>query len=206
MAIGDAYASAAEYRDRKRKQDTSPDATVLTQLTAVSRFLEREAGQFFNRDGAATARILFGDGSDVLFLKTEGLPGIATTTGLVVKVDTDDDGSFADETAVTGVVARPLNAALGPEAAPYTELWLPSGASRSYFPTGYRVEVTADYGWPEVPDLIKELCIELTAIWRQESQRATGRIPELSQVVSESPYALSLVKRFRNAYRMPVVA
>ena len=208
MAIDSAYATAVEYRSVISDTVTTDDVMILRHLTAVSRYLEREAGQFFTKDAAVVARLLRGSGSKCLRLDQEGAPGIATATGLVIEVDEDNDGVFTDETdlVVADLLLLPLNATKGAEPKPFTEVELTSRSRIGSFPSNVLVQVTATWGWPSVPELVWSSTIELAAIWRGESPRSTGRMNELEQVVSASPLALSLVKRFRAAYTRAVVA
>jgi len=202
MAITDAYATLDEY---KAQYHEGPDAdnVIKRQLLTVSRLFERETGQFFTKDASVVNRVFKARYSDLLDLTYEGnCPGIASTSGLVIKVDTDNDGSFSDETAwaSTDYELLPRGALQGSEQKPYTEIAVPSWGTQS-FSIGSLVQVTAIFGWPSVPQAVKDDVIELTAIWRGESPRATGRMNELDQIVSQSPMAMSLVSRIRDAYR-----
>jgi hypothetical protein len=202
MAITDPLATVEEYRAVAGKTQTADDATLLSHLNACSRLLEREAGQFFGKDAAVVTRQFCAKWSDWLDLTYEGgCPGIATATGLEIKVDTDGDGSFADETAwaSTDYVLHPLQAARGPEPRPYTDIKVARGGAQSFAPGGL-VQVTAIFGWPEVPAGVKADVIELTRIWRVEGPRASGRILEIEELTATSPLAMSLVSRFRTAY------
>ncbi len=99
---------------------------------------------------------------------------IASTSGLVIKIDTNNDGLFTDEDALAATDYRlfPLNAATGPETRPWTSIRLtPSGEFRK-FPAGVLVSVTAIHGWPSAtPPAIKAATIELTRILRLEGPR-----------------------------------
>lgn len=201
MAISDAYATPQEYRAITGNTDTSDDPLIQRHLVTCSRLFDRETGQFFGRDATAVSRIFNARWSDRLDLTYEGgCPGIATIDSPnvpIIKVDTDADGSFADETAWSGTDYRlePLQAAQGPEARPWTVIRA-IGSKRF---SGL-VQVTAVFGWPSVPSAVRDDVIELCGIWRSENPRATGRMDELDQVVTTSPMALSLVKRIRDAY------
>src|SRR3990167_5079751 len=92
MAVTDAYATAAEYRERTTKSDASDDDTILAQLKAVSRWLDRRLRRFFTQDAAVVARIYNGNGEQILWLPDD----IATATGLIVKVDLNGDYDFSD--------------------------------------------------------------------------------------------------------------
>lgn len=201
-SVTDAYASVEEYRASIKKSDNARDLVIARHLATISRFIDRETGQYFNKNAAATTRIFKAKYWDCLDLWIEGLcPGIADVGGLAIKVDTDGDGSFADETAWSAgdYELLPRNAADGPEPQPWDRIEIPRWSSKR-FQAGYLVEVTAIFGWPSVPTAIKDLTIELCGIWRGENPRATGRMNELDQVVTTSVMAMSLVKRIKEAY------
>lgn len=205
MALGDAYATAQEYRDTVDNSEvigSSTDAIINRQLKAVSRLLESECGQFFNKDAAVVTWQQLGEGSAYLNLREGGSPGIATATGLVVKIDADDDGDYADETALinSDLLLHRLAAAFDQEARPFTRVQLTTRSTYTAFSLGRLIQITATRGWPAVPDAIKEATIELTAIWREESTRATSRMNELDQVVTMNPLAQNILKRLKNAY------
>lgn len=202
MALGDAYATKQEYRDTVVNTDTtvpSTDAIIERQLKAVSRLLEIECETHWNVDAAVVTWSQLGNGSAYLDLPA---PGLATATGLEIKIDSDDDASFDDETALVNstLLLYPLDAAFGQQAKPFTRIGLTSLSAYTVFSSGRLIRIIGKRGWPAVPDMIKELTIELCAIWREESTRATSRMNELDQVVSMNPIAQNLVKRAKNAY------
>lgn len=208
MAITDAYVTGQEYRavaEHSTTPDPGLDLLIQPHLIACTRLFERETGQFFGRDDAPVARVFRAKWSDRLELTYEGnCPGIATIDSPnvpLIKVDTDGDGSFADETAwsVGDYELQPLQAAQGPEPQPWTSICIPRWSSKHFVP-GNLVQVTAIFGWPAVPEAVKADIIELCRLWRRESPGATGRINELDQLVTESPLVRGLVYRMRDAY------
>lgn len=205
MAISDAYANVEDYRAIKGLKGSERDEEIKDGLLAWSRWIDRDLSRpaGFNRDAAVVARYFYG--RDKAYLDVDE---IAATTGLLIKIDEDQDGSFADETALvaTDYELWPLNAGVGPEPAPWRRIVLPSWSTKGSFPSGSKVEVTAIWGWPAVPPMIRELVVELEAIWLVQSQRATQRMNEMDQVVGMSPLGQSLVNRAREAYSMVVLA
>ena len=202
MPASFAYATAQEYRANTGKSDGGDDPLISRHLETVSRLIDSLTGQYFGRDEEAVARVFKAKWSDRLDLTYEGnCPGIADITDLAIKVDTDDDGDFADETAWSAgdYELLPRQALQGSEPKPYTRIETPRRSSKRFSP-GALVEVTAIFGWPAVPEGIWAETIELCGIWRGENPRATGRMAELDEVVSTSPMAMSLVKRIREAY------
>lgn len=211
-AITDGYITDDDYRAAKHDSGGRDGPELAADILAVSQIIDNEAGQFFTKDAAVVNRIWVGDGSNRLKVFGPGYcPGIATATGLIVKIDRDGDGSFADEDAVASgdYELRPLDAALGRLARPYTELVLHGlGSVTDYvWPRGLRVQVTAVYGWPEVPVGIKRLCIELLSLWRIEGSRATGMVQQdMATFMQTSREAQSMLRRALDPYWMPVVA
>lgn len=98
----------------------------------------------------------------------------------------------------------PLNAIV--EGEPYRQIQATTWGSQYRWSAAYGIEITAFWGWPAVPDAIVTATIELTAILRLESPRATNRINELDQVVSTSRAAQNILGELLHVYnRYPVV-
>lgn len=71
-----------------------------------------------------------------------------------------------------------------------------------YWP--YLAEVTAIFGWPAVPKGIERATIDLTAILRLESPRATSHITEsIDTVVGTSFEAQKIVDELSRVYAKP---
>jgi hypothetical protein len=199
MAVTDAYATAATYRGLVSKSDTGEDAEILTDLTAISRYMERRLGRWFTVDASAVARVyettLLSNQPKSLFIDDL----VALTS---IKVDEDDDGSFADESAwaSTDYEVLPHNAGDGPEPGPYTQIHIPPWSSKDLW-GNHRVEITATFGWPAVPSAIEQACVQLTGILRLETPRATRSVNITSETVLEtSPQAQEIVTALMQMY------
>lgn len=219
MAWADAYASAVEYRAALRI-NTPDDTNILGDLKAMARLMEREVGRVFNQSALETRTFYTptSDRASLLSSRTYGTPfaqsrvlevdDISTKTGLVVKVDSDNDGSFTDEDAwvintdfqLLGEEEE-LDPDKKPEAMPWVFIFLPDYSSQS-FTSGVQVQVTAKFGFVAVPEAVKRTNIQLTAIYRMEGARATSRISEsIDSVISASPTAQRLLGDLIRAYR-----
>ena len=155
MEVTDAYASTTTYRDLISKTDTAEDAEIDGDLKAVSRYLDRRLGRFFTKDASAVARTYMrGPQTDPRILWVDDIAASPTS----IKIDDDNDGSFADETALAAADFElwPLNAGKGAEPQPWTMIYLPKSGSKGNWPAGHRVEVTAQWGWPAIPGCHRE--------------------------------------------------
>lgn len=209
MAVTDAYASAATYRAIADKDSTAEDTEILDDLRAISRYLDGKLGQFFTQDASAVARLFEGNGERVLRLDgIEGCPGIASTTGLVVKVDLNGDYDVTDTgetlTINTDFWVAPANAAQGAEARPWTALEVtPSTTVLSTWPKRRRaVQVTAIFGWPAVPKSIERATCLLAAIMRMETARAIVQRSEIGEMIEASREARGIVDNLSKHYRV----
>lgn len=192
------YATAAEYRAVVGRTDTGQDTQIDTDLTAVSRLLDRRLGRFFGKDQADVARI-YAPAEPSAYLWIDDLSTAPTS----LKLDGDNDGAFETTLASSDYEMLPLNAALDPEARPYTRIGMTPWGNYGSFTAGVRVQVTGKFGWPTVPSLIKAATIQLCAIYRLETPRATRRIPELGEAIEASPDAQNIIKQLTDQYWRP---
>lgn len=195
MAIGDAYETAANYRAAVGKDDTADDTDILTDLTAISRYMERRLGRFFTKDASDATRHYYGSGGRTLY--TDDIVSITSIT-----IDTDRDGSFADETALaaTDYELHPLNAADEPEAKPYTQIYLPAWSTVATWTPGTKVQVVGVFGWSAIPVAIKRACINLTAILRLETPRASRSVSETGEILGASSSANAIIEELFRHY------
>lgn len=135
--------------------DGRDDVKFTLSISAASRQVDARCGQRFWQDPTAVARTFAP--RDIYCLSFTG-DGISTVTGLVVKIDNDDDGVYETTLSTTDYVLHPTNAAVESPARPYTELRM-TGATYLFSPSAYGrdlVQITAKWGWPAIPDAIKK--------------------------------------------------
>tara|TARA_S200002703_G_scaffold159912_1_gene175445 strand:- start:14181 stop:14834 length:654 start_codon:yes stop_codon:yes gene_type:complete len=213
MAIGDSYATAAEYRAAIRRTDSADDTQILVDLTATSRHIERVLGLQqvgFNKDASDTTRyqrvdtLIPSSEANMLWLN---VPLSAAPTS--VTLDTDGDGSWADETALTltefsgDVIYHPLGGLLG-NTEPITGIELTgNGTVAAAWPAGVMVRIVGKHGWPSVPEPIKSATIGLTEYLRLETARATGQITSIESVVNASAPAQAIIHNLMMTYKQP---
>jgi hypothetical protein len=152
MATGD-YCTVDEYRASRMIPDSLDDAEIGRVISVASREVDNHCGRVFYQDAAPSARHFVPPSGDTLIVDD-----ISTTTGLVV-VDfgrtlvLDSDFGLFPTDGVTN----------SGEAGPYYKLtkfynvgWFQAGK-------GATVTVTAQWGWPAVPVVVKDACMAVVA-------------------------------------------
>lgn len=212
LAATEAYATAEEYRRAldPERSDSASDDVIDGDLLGVSRFLDKSLGRFFGQEGTLASPVarqydLCGANYDV----TVNIDDFAIVTTVALDEDGDD---VAERTLATSDYRLlPRNAALGSEPHPYTKIALYPArglGSRAVYnittesgPLPAVLHVSGIAGWPAVPQAIIMATIQLTALWRLESPRATTQINELTTVTSTAREAQSIIREVMNAYR-----
>lgn len=156
MAYLTEYASAAELKAALSITHSNDDAEVAIALTAASRAIDNHCGRVFGLEDPAAARYYAGRWDHDLCRYVVDINDVQTTTSLVVKTDSANDGTFATTlTLNTDYRLAPYNAGL--DGKPWRYLVAESGV---VFPTCERgVEVTAKWGWTTVPTIVKQACL-----------------------------------------------
>ena len=184
------------------------DNDLLEDLVeSASRSIDRIANRRFYLDAVASAR-LYRAYSDIFVYVDD----IGTTSSLVVKTDSNGNGTYAKTLTLNqDYILDPLTASSLNR--PFTQLTMVSNTETwPIFPgltqNGLRpgVQVTARWGWPSVPDDINMACLILTAdLYKRKD--APGGILGLGDlgVVRMSPIGRDVTAMVR-AYKKEVVA
>jgi hypothetical protein len=130
-------------------EPTGRDALLQEKIVSASRSIDVHTGRRFYLDATVTARILNPRRRVVADREGQRLlvDDIGTTVGLIVEVGSTANGWTA---VTTSVEAEPTDALVKLE--PVTSLLHLSGS----FLSGPRVRVTAKWGWPAIPQVIRE--------------------------------------------------
>jgi len=191
------YCTPAEIKSQLGITDTDDDELIGLACEAASEQIDHHCGQTFNADTAATARTFRPESN----LWCEVDP-ISTTTGLVVKVDDDDDGTAETTIATSDYVLRPRNASA--HGVPYTEVFLvPSAASLfPHLSVRDAVEVTALWGWPSVPVSVQQAArVQATQLYKAKDTAfgvaGFGDFGVLRVQARMNPVAAALLAGFR---------
>lgn len=154
--MANAYCTTEEFARHIRLDggDSIDSDKAYLAVEAAARQIDRHTGwrHGFWQDAAVVTREFYADSTTCCYVEE----GISTTSGLVVKIDDADDGTFTTTlTLGTDFVLLPANAADQVPAEPYTEIVIVGSTG---FPTGARprVQVTAKFGWATTPVEVKQ--------------------------------------------------
>ena len=143
------YGTLDQLKTQLRIPDTDDDTFLTAVLGAVSRELDdhcRGSRSHFYQDDTASARVFQASSNDLI-----EVADISTSTGLVVKTDDDEDGTFETTWASMDYQLEPLDGITDERA-----VWKIRAIGDLRFPVSARatVQVTARWGWAQVPDPI----------------------------------------------------
>jgi hypothetical protein len=149
------YATLSEFKSYIGLTDTVDDAKLQDALVSASRSIEHFCRRAFWPTLTATARV---------FSPRAGWLAVVddfwTSTGLIVKIDSSDSGTYATTLTSSDYSLEPVNNIVdGEQGWPYYRL---VAVNRSW-PCGSRpsLQVTAKWGWAATPGPVKQACIYL---------------------------------------------
>lgn len=159
------YCTLAEVKSALRITDNADDTALTRTIKAASRRIDQKCNRRFWIDDAVSART-YAIKTPMLVLVDD----IATTTGLIVEIDTTGNGAWSTLTNGSDYQLEPLNAlAQGFPVNTIRSLNTQSfpTSTPTFWPTPYAqqalMRVTAKWGFPTVPDQVVEACIMLSA-------------------------------------------
>jgi hypothetical protein len=160
MALTNAYTSLARFKTFIGIDDANDDDRIEIAINAASRQIDAHCGQRFGVDATVQVRTFYSDGCAVLEIDP-----VSTVTGLIVKTDTDYNGTYETTLTInTDFIVEPVNALQMYPVVPYTSLRINTASSSAYFPaSAYNlptVQVTAKFGWPAVPEDVEMACLQ----------------------------------------------
>lgn len=158
MAITNGYCTQDELKTFVGipTTDTADDNLLDDAINAASRQIDAYCSRYFYQDGTATARVFFSDHPYKLHVDD-----ISTTTGLVVKYDDTDDGTYEVTVPSTDYQVLPLNGVVGGITGnPYYTIELISDSNYEWpldlSSNRARAEITAKWGYAAVPEQIRQ--------------------------------------------------
>lgn len=157
MAITNGYCTLNEVKAALRLSDAVDDTLIENSIEGASRRIDGYCGRFFYKT-AATAVPLFAN--NAYRLQTSD---ISSTTGLIVKLDNDGNGTFETTlTLNTDYIVEPTDYIV--QQRPIRTITMVGGYTfpMFYIPSECGVQITAQWGWNAVPDDVREACVLLS--------------------------------------------
>ena len=153
MTIGADYVSLPEFKDYIKISGSAKEAALQMAVTSASRNIERFCNRQFNKEDVATPRRFRPDLSTLA-----EVDDFYEATGLVIETGTD--GTFTDTWSASDYELDPADGIReGQPGWPFSVI----RAFGRTFPMDGRqsLRVTAKWGWPTVPQPVKQACLEL---------------------------------------------
>jgi len=149
------YASVPDLKTYLGVTDTTDDAQLLDCLVTASRGIDHHCGRQFYPALTATARAFHPDNASLTVTDD-----FWTTTGLIVASDDTGSGTFATTWTAADYAVEPLNGRRNGEAWPYYRIL---AVGRNFVCVNARpsIQVTAKWGWPQIPGPVRQACIYL---------------------------------------------
>lgn len=172
-ALGHLYATPQQLKSRVglAATDSSADLELHGACYAASRAVENSCSRAFWRTTPSETRTFVPDGEDLFEVNLGPFNDLVSVTSLAT--DLDADGVFETVWSPSDYYLEPVNPAAGPERRPYTRV---RAVGSAFFPTLYyprywgvqyghrdRVQITGVFGWPAVPEPVREATRMLAA-------------------------------------------
>ena len=152
------YVALSELKSALGITVSTDDDFLNLAIDSAEQSIDDLCGRKFTADGSASARTYR---AQPYICVTDD---ISTLTSLTVKTDTSGDGSFDTTWASTDYQAEPLNNLLKTTPRSVNNLRAVGSYTFPVYGDGLAsVEVTADWGWPAVPDSIKQSALMLAS-------------------------------------------
>ncbi len=150
------YVALSELKSALGITSSTDDAFLTLAIGAAETAINDLCGRKFTADGSASARTYR---AQPYLCVTDD---VSTLTGLVVKTDTNGDGTFDQTWASSDYQVEPLNNLV--KGRSVNNLRAVGSYTFPVYGDGLAaVEVTAKWGWPAVPDSIKQATLMLSS-------------------------------------------
>lgn len=195
MPLGDNYITLAQLKTRLGVTDANDDALFTAAVDAATEGINDATGRDFQKDTVASARRYRPTGAGLVITHD-----FHTETGLVVKTDEDDDGTFETTLASTAYELEPIDGIVRGRAGwPWWKIRMVDG---TVFPRGRRhsVQVTAQWGWAAVPDSITNAAYVLAEDLAKlrDAPFGVGGFAEFGRIrARENPHVAMLINPYR---------
>ena len=203
MALVNAYASTAELAAELGIADEDDDIRIERAIATATKQINEICSRRFWQDSTVVERTYYAD--DQIVLRVDD---VSTLTGLVVKLDTDSDGTFETELTInTDFIMMPLNAELEVPKEPYTEIVM---LETYRWPVAQRrpgVSVTAKFGYLEVPTDINQAClVQAKTVYKSTAGTFSGfQLAADAGIVMRTPSVDPVARGLLDSYMLDLV-
>jgi len=173
MAITNGYATLNDFKAYlfpSANYGTAEDATMEAAIESASRIIDAHTNRRFYSDTTVSARVYY---ANTPIRCT--VDDFSTTSGLIIKTDTGDNGTYDQTWASDEYILEPINSEIGGVSGqPYNSIL---ATIPKLFPvTGRRprIQVTAKWGWASVPDTVRQACLVQAARLFRRAQTPEG--------------------------------
>ena len=167
------YVTKAQVKANLGLSGTSQDDNIDRSINSASRLIDMYCNRRFWQDSTVTVKT-FTPKSTVYI----DVPDISTATGLIVKLDTTDNGTFDTTlTKDTDYYLLPTNPQYNKQVSstdhyyPYTEIRILEQRSSERFEPLIinNIQITAKFGWSAVPETIEQATlIQAIRLWKRK--------------------------------------
>ena len=167
------YIDKADLKAYIGLSGTAQDDNIDNAIDSASRLIDKICGRRFYQDSVVNVKTFTPNNS--LYLET---PDISTTTGLIVKLDDDDDGTYEKTLTInTDFIVEPTNPRINriidgiTYYEPYNKITiLDTRSSERFDPTiKSNVQITAKWGWTKIPsDIITATLIQSLRFFKRK--------------------------------------
>jgi len=159
------YVDKADFKAYIGLSGTAQDDNIDNAIDSASRLIDKICGRRFYQDSVVNVKTFTPNNS--LYLET---PDISTTTGLIVKLDDNDDGTYEKTLTInTDFIVEPTNPRINriidgtTYYEPYNKITILDTRSSERFDSTIKnnVQITAKWGWTKIPsDIITATLIQ----------------------------------------------
>lgn len=205
MAIGDTYIAAADLKAYLGIDDTTDDTLLTSACLAASQRVEQHCQRQFNKAAAATARAFEARSGRIL-----EVDDFYSTDDLVIATDDGDTGTYSTTWDSDDFVLVPVDGVeRGIPGFPFREVRAVNGKAWPCSTGRFRVQVTALWGWAEVPESVK-LATKMVAALIFNMKNSPLGVASFADTglirVRDVPQAAMLLERYEHPGKTGVLA
>jgi len=172
---------------------TAQDFNINTAINSACRLIDAVTGRRFNQDSSANAKVFTPKSSIYI-----DVPDISTTTGLIVKLDDNDDGTYETTLTInTDFIVEPSNPRIikidggTTYYEPFNKITILDTRSNERFDPTIKnnVQVTAKWGYSIVPEDIKT-----ATLWLK--QKSTYTPDYFVEYLEDNPWIVQPMEKY----------